>query len=387
MPDAQNEIVLFDDPQSILEEFAELPDPRSTINRKHLLGELLVICILAVIGGSDGPLSIGTWAQQQRKWLLANLKLPNGIPSHDTIGRLLASLKPDAFQKCFQSWIARIRPQDEMSSEQIAIDGKVLRRSHDKSKSLGALCLVSAWSVDRGLSLGQLAAEAKSNEITAIPELLESIELKDAVITIDAAGTQTHIAKQIIQGGGDYVLSLKGNQSTIHDDTKAYIEKHMANDFEDIVVRTYRTKSKGHGRLDEHTYYQMEVPKELSSRNDWEGLNTIGIAVRHSEKNGKETSDVRYYISSLGLGVKKFAKYIRGHWAIENTLHWCLDVTFREDESRVRNRTTANNLAWLKRFTIGLLKQVDDKHSVAMRRRIAGWNIDYLAQVLGIKGT
>lgn len=274
-----------------------------------------------------------------------------------------------------------------MSSEQIAIDGKALRRSHDKRESLGALCLVSAWSVDRGLSLGQLAAEEKSNEITAIPELLDNIELKDAVITIDAAGTQTHVAKQIIQGGGDYVLSLKGNQSTIHEDTKAYIEKHMANDFADIEAQTYQTKSKGHGRVDEITYYQMKVPSELSSRNDWKGLQTIGIAIRHSEKNGKESSDVRYYISSLGLSVKQFGKYIRGHWSIENTLHWCLDVTFREDESRVRNRFTANNLAWLKRFAIGLLKQVDDKHSIAMRRRIAGWNIDYLSQVLGIKGT
>ncbi|EMI44439.1 ISAs1 family transposase, partial [Rhodopirellula sp. SWK7] len=203
----------FDDVDSILQEFGDLDDPRSTINRHHLLGDLIVISIMAVIAGADGPLAIGTWAENNEEWLKERLELPNGIPSHDTIGRLLAALSPAAFQSCFESWIASVTIAEDVEDlNQIAIDGKVLRRSHDRRKGLGPLWLVSAWSVDRGISLGQLATDEKSNEITAIPELLANIEIKDAVITIDAAGCQRKIAKTIVDGKGDYVLSLKGNQ-------------------------------------------------------------------------------------------------------------------------------------------------------------------------------
>lgn len=375
----------FDDVDSILQEFRELEDPRSTINRHHLLGDLIVICIMAVIAGADGPLAIGIWAENNEEWLNERLELPNGVPSHDTIGRLLAALNPSAFQSCFESWIASVTIADDAKDlNQIAIDGKVLRRSHDRRKGLGPLWLVSAWSVDRGISLGQLATDEKSNEITAIPELLASIEIKDAVVTIDAAGCQRKIAKTIIDGKGDYVLSLKGNQGKIYEAVSTYIETHMGNDFADIKVERFTEKLKGHGRKDEITYYQMPVPKDLANREKWAGLKTIGVAIRYSEFGDKWSTEVRYYINSIAMHVKRFARFVRGHWAIESTLHWCLDMTFREDESRVRDRNTANNLAWLKRFGLSLLKQQDDKHSIAMRRRVAGWNLDYLAQVLGI---
>lgn len=375
----------FDDVDSIIQEFGDLDDPRSTINRHHVLGDLIVICIMAVIAGADGPLAIGTWAENNKDWLNERLELPHGIPSHDTIGRLLAALSPTAFQTCFESWIASVTAPDGVEDlKQIAIDGKVLRRSHDRRKGLGPLWLVSAWSVDRGISLGQLATEEKSNEIKAIPELLANIEIENSVITIDAAGCQRKIAKIIVDGKGDYVLSLKGNQGKIHEAVATYIEQHMENDFADIEVERYSETLKGHGRKDEITYYQMPVPKDLVNRQKWAGLNTIGIAIRYSETGDKWSTDVRFYLNSIPLNAKRFARFVRGHWAIESTLHWCLDVTFREDESRVRDRNTATNLAWLKRFGLSLLKQQNDKHSIAMRRRVAGWNLDYLAQVLGI---
>jgi predicted transposase YbfD/YdcC len=328
---------------------------------------------------------IGIWGKNNKRWLMQRLQLPNGIPSHDTIGRLLAALSPVGFQSCFESWIASITVgEDEVDLRQIAVDGKVLRRSHDKRNGRGPLWLVSAWAVDRGISLGQLATHEKSNEITAIPQLLANLELKDSVVTIDAAGCQRAIARQIIDAKGDYVFSLKGNQSKLQDAVSSYMETHMENNFAYIKARTFMETLKGHGRVDEITYYQMPVPADLVNRELGAGLKTIGVAIRISQCGDICTSEVRYYISSIGMGVKRFGRLVRGHWAIENTLHWCLDVTFREDESRVRNRNTANNLAWLKRFSLSLLKQQKDKHSIAMTRRIAGWNIDYLAQVLGI---
>lgn len=378
-----------EDVVSIQEYFKDLEDPRSTINRKHLLGDLIVICILAVLGSADGPKAIGVWAKVNAAWLRGCLALPGGIPSHDTIGRLLATLKPAAFQSCFAQWIASLRGKDAADAdadekEIIAVDGKALRRSHDRRRGLGPLFLVSAWAVRRGISLGQLATEEKSNEITAIPELLEQIDVTGAIVTIDAAGCQKEIAAKIIKGKGDYVLALKGNQGKLHQAVVDYIGTHMENDFADVAVRQYEEVLKGHGRVDRLLYYQLSAPASLPGRKSWKGLRTIGMAIRISQQNGKETSEVRYYISSLRLGVRRFAESVRGHWGIENTLHWCLDVTFREDESRLRNRQAADNIAWLKRFAISLFKQQTDNESIAMRRRMAGWNVDYLAQVLGI---
>lgn len=392
--------VMSDDVVSILDFFEDLEDPRSTINRKHLLGDLIVISICGVLAGADGPKAIGVWAQSNRDWLQQHLPLPHGIPSHDTIGRLLALLKPQAFQTCFQDWIRNLRARDKQDShassgsstkkpfpEVIAIDGKALRRSHDRKNNLGPLFLVSAWSVQQGISLGQLATEEKSNEITAIPELIDNIDVTGATVTIDAAGCQKNIAAKIIDGKGDYVLSLKGNQGNLHKAAEGWIASQMENDFADVTVRKHEEIIKGHGRVDHLVYYHFRVPDSLPGRALWKGLRTIGIAIRMSKQGDVETFDTRYFISSLRLGVKRFAAAVRGHWGIENTLHWCLDVTFREDESRLRDRHAADNVAWLKRFAISLLKQSQDKESIAMRRRMAGWNTDYLAQVLALNET
>lgn len=378
-----------DDIVSILEFFQDLEDPRSTINRRHLLGDLIVICIFAVTAGADGPRAISVWAKSNEEWLKRYLELPHGAPSRDTISRLLAALKPRAFQECFEAWIKAICKAKDIRDglpdlNQISVDGKALRRSHDRKKNLKAMFMVSAWATQYGISLGQLATEEKSNEITAIPELIDQIEVKGAVVTIDAAGCQKEIAKQIIEAKGDYVLALKGNQGTLCNDVTDYMVKHMENDFKDITARKFEQVVKGHGRIDTLTYYQMKAPDCLTTKSQWSGLRTIGVAIRQSESKGKSTCEVRFYISSLKLSVKKFAAAVRGHWSIENTLHWCLDVTFREDENRTRNRHAADNLSWLRRFAISILKQQNDKESIAMRRRMAGWNVDYLAKVFGI---
>jgi len=385
------QVVAHDDAVSILEYFDDLEDPRSSINRQHLLGDLIVICVCGVLAGADGPKAIGVWARAHAEWLKKYLELPHDIPSHDTIGRLLAALRPVAFQACFEQWIASLRQRldsgiadGDITSEVIAIDGKALRRSHNRKKSLGPLFLVSAWSVQRGISLGQLATEEKSNEITAIPELLDQIELNNATVTIDAAGCQKNIAAKIINQGGDYLLALKGNQGTLYRAAIDYVIEQMENDFTTTTVERYVETTKDHGREDTVEYFHLPVPKTLPGASLWKKLRTIGVAVRTSLQDGKETTDIRFFISSLSLGVRRFAAACRGHWGIENSLHWCLDVTFREDDSRVRDRFAADNLAWLKRFAISLLKQQTDKESIAMRRRMAGWNVDYLMQVLAI---
>jgi predicted transposase YbfD/YdcC len=387
--------VMESEVESIQDYFRPLEDPRSTINRKHLLGDLIIISICGVIAGADGPKAIGMWARSNEAWLLEHLELPHGIPSHDTIGRLLAVLKPDAFQSCFQKWIDVLTEPaspDSINAEPspqkvIAIDGKALRRSHDRKNKLGALFLVSAWSVENGVSLGQLATDAKSNEITAIPELIENIDVSGAIVTIDAAGCQKNIASQIIDAGGEYIFSLKGNQGNLRKAIEKWFVDRMANGFVDTTVRKYQQVVTAHGRTDVLTYYHCRIPAGIPGCSKWKGLRTIGVAIRESHQGDEVTREVRYFICSIRVSVKRFARAVRGHWAIENTLHWCLDVTFREDESRLRDRHAANNLAWLRRFALGLLKQIDDKESIAMRRRMAGWNPQYLSQVLGLSTT
>lgn len=374
-----------DDVVSILHYFKDLEDPRSHVNRKHLLGDLIVICIMAVVAGCEGPKAMGLWAEANADWLKQYLTLPAGVPSHDTIGRLLVLLKPAAFQECFQPWIESLRADSDLEQQEIiAIDGKALRRSHDKRRGLRALFLVSAWAVRSGVSLGQLATAEKSNEITAIPELLDQIDVQGAIVTIDAAGCQKEIAAKIVDADADYILALKGNQPSLHRAVTDYFTNHMMSDFADIVARQFQEVVKGHGRVDTLTYYHFTAPDTLPGKSLWKNLRSLGVAIRLSVKDGKETSEVRYYISSMRPSVKRFAAAVRGHWAIENTLHWCLDVTFREDENRTRERHAANNLAWLKRFALSLLKRKADKESIAMRRRMAGWKVEYLAQVLGL---
>lgn len=374
------------DATNILRFFDELPDPRSEVNRWHLLGDVIVIAICAVLAGCDGPTGIAKWAKLNERWLQQHLALPNGIPAKDTYRRVLSLLNPRAFQQCFSQWIDSLSfLTDEQKGEHkklIAIDGKALRRSHDKKHGLGALFIVSAWASDQGISLGQVSTEEKSNEITAIPELLDQIDFEDSIITIDAAGCQKNIAGQIVDGGGNYVLALKKNHPTLYAEVQSFFMDHLKDDFARYPVSRYEESEKSHGRIEQRTYYQVTAPKDLYGRDDWSGLKTLGIAVRIYEQDGVEKSDVRYYLCSLRRNGKQFGNAVRGHWGIENSLHWCLDMTYREDESRVRNRNFAENLSWLRRLTLSLIKQHPGKESNAMKRRMAGWSIDYLMQIL-----
>ena len=374
---------------SIVRHFESLPDPRHTRNRLHLLGDVLVIAVCGVIVGCTGPTSIARWAKAKEAWLRELLALPNGIPSRDCIRRVLSALKPEAFQTCFQRWIAACLVDTETHSRPtIAIDGKTMRRSHDRAAGLGPLHLVSAWASEQGLALGQIATEEKSNEITAIPALIDQIDVKGAVVTIDAMGCQKEIAKKIVAEKGDYVLAVKDNQPTLHQAIEAFFGAHLEDDLRNVPHRRHETREKGHGRCDERYYYLAKLPHDFPLRKEWPSVKAIGMAVRMTEKgDGTMSEDVRFFIASRYLSGQRFAQAVRGHWGIENSLHWVLDVTFDEDQSRTRKRHMANNLSWLRRFAISLLKQHPSKHSIKGKSEMAGWNNDFLMQVLVAQGT
>jgi predicted transposase YbfD/YdcC len=374
--------------RGIIQHFEKLTDPRCDINRKHLLVDVIVISVLAVIALADGPVAIEVWAKLNQDWLSKYLKLPAGIPSHDTIGRVLQALQPRAFQECFSAWLASLCEQGEPGQRPVvAIDGKTVRRSHDRGKGLGPLHVVSAWASEYGITLGQLATEEKSNETTAIPQLVEHLGVEGAIVTIDAAGCQKNIAAKIIDGGGDYVLALKGNQRKLYTAVQDLFLNHFEDDFARVPVSHCEERETSHGREEHREYFQLDVPKDLAGREQWKGLKTVGIAVRTYESQGEEHSDVRYFISSLKRNIKEFARAVRGHWAIENSCHWSLDMTFREDESRARGRRLADNLSWLRRIALSLLKQHPHKQSIVMKRRMAGWSRDFLMQILTGKAT
>lgn len=370
----------------IIPHFHELEDPRSTINQRHPLVSVIVISIMAVLAGANGPTAIAEWALLKEDLLLKLLCLPNGIPRKDVFRRVLLALNPTAFQASFMEWLQSLRNKAAATTgidqPVLAVDGKTLRRSHDRANGLGALHSVTVWASEFGLTLGQVATNEKSNEITAIPELLKLVDISGAIITIDAMGTQTAIAKQIVEGKADYVLALKGNQGSLYEAASDYVEEHMKNDFADVKARRHTTTETGHGREEMRTYIQMPAPKTLTGFGRWSGLTTIGVAILICTRDGKETVDIRYFISSLGMGIQRFANAVRSHWAIENTCHWCLDITYREDESRIREKTLRENFAWLNRFTLSLLKQHSNKKSVAMNRRRCGWDDDILIQIL-----
>ena len=366
--------------------FEELEDPRSTVNRQHPLVSVVVIALMAVLAGADGPTAIAKWAALKEEFLLEALDLPNGIPRKDVFRRVLVLLKPTAFQARFANWLQSLRATaaEATGVEQpvLAIDGKTARRSHDRGKGLGALHSVSVWASEFGLSLGQVACAEKSNEITAIPELLKLVDITGALITIDAMGTQKAIAEKIIDGEADYVLALKGNHETWHQAVIDYIDEQSENDFATVTARRHVTEETGHGRQETRSYIQMPVPQNLPGLELWKGLKSIGMVVSECLRDGKETVEIRYYISSLAVSVKRFATAIRSHWGIENSCHWSLDVTYREDESRIQNKHMRENFAWLRRLTLSLLKQHPGRESVAMKRRSCGWSDDFMMEVL-----
>jgi predicted transposase YbfD/YdcC len=368
----------------IVVHFQELEDPRSTVNQRHPLASVVVIALLAVLAGAGGPTAIARWAALKEALLLRVLDLPNGVPRKDVFRRVLMVLKPAAFQACFAGWLQSLRTEAvaESGVEQpiLAVDGKTLRRSHDRAKGLGALHSVSVWAGEFGLSLGQVACDEKSNEITAIPELLRLVDIKGAIITIDAMGTQKAIAEQVVEGGADYVLALKGNQGALHQAVIEYIDEQLEGNL--TAAQEHATTETNHGREETRTYLQLPAPEALPGFLRWRGLKSIGLTTSCCLRDGKETIEVRYSISSLEVDVKRFARAVRGHWSIENGCHWSLDMTFREDESRLRGRHLRENFAWLNRFALSLLKQHPGRQSVVMKRRSCGWSDAFLMEVV-----
>jgi predicted transposase YbfD/YdcC len=368
----------------IVVHFPHLEDPRSTINLRHPLVSVVVIALLAVLAGAGGPTAIARWAALKEELLSRILDLPHGVPRKDVFRRVLMVLKPAAFQACFANWLQSLRTEAaaETGVEQpvLAVDGKTSRRSHDRNNGLGALHSVSVWAGEYGLSLGQVACAEKSNEITAIPELLRLVDIKGAIITIDAMGTQKAIAAQIVEGEADSVLALKGNQEALHQAVIDYIDEQLEGDLAD--AREHVTTEQGHGREETRTYLQLPAPEGLPGFMRWKGLKSIGLATSCCLRDGKETVEVRYYISSLEVDVERFARSVRGHWSIENGCHWVLDLTFREDESRLREQHLRQNFAWLNRFALSLLKQHPGRQSVVMKRRSCGWSDAFLMEVV-----
>lgn len=363
-----------------------VPDPRRQCkNLRHRLVDVLVIGFCAVLCGCDDFVEIEEFGKAKEDFFRRFLELPNGIPSHDTFRRVFQALCPQALQTCLIGWLQEGRAAAGDAPEVVAIDGKTLRRTFDRAKGLGALHLVSAWATRNGLTLGQVATEAKSNEITAIPKLVELLDLEDCVVTIDAAGCQKEIAEKIIAKDGDYVLALKGNQPTMHDQVADYFRAQLAGDRSGRKVRHHGQAERGHGRTETRDTYVAPVPRGLGGASAWLGLGSIIMVMRESLDHAtqKVTTDVRYFLSSLRPTAKRLAGIIRSHWGIENSLHWVLDIAFNEDRLRTKDRNAIDNLALLNRLAVSLLRQDDTvKAGVKCKRKKAGWDNDYLLHLL-----
>jgi predicted transposase YbfD/YdcC len=359
--------------------FADLTDPRRR-EVTHPLINIVTIAVCAVLCGADDFVAIAEYGEKKKDWLAKFLDLSAGIPSHDRFNAVLGALKPAEFEKCLLSWVTALHEITE--GQLVAIDGKTLRRSFDAASGKAAIHMVSAWATANHLSLGQVVVDDKSNEITAIPKLLEILELSGCLVTIDAMGCQSDIAEQIVAGGADYVLAVKGNQPTLHEGIVQFFLDHLEDDFARVKVSRYQTEEHGHGREETRTYYVCSVPADLPDRWRWKKLTAIGIAINHTLRDGKQTSEVRHYILSRKLTAKKFADAVRGHWSIENRLHWQLDVTFGEDQSRIRKGHADANFSILRRTALSLLKNNRAKIGIKNKRLAAGWDNDYLAQVL-----
>jgi predicted transposase YbfD/YdcC len=363
---------------SITKHFARLKDPRRAHRRLHLLQDIIVIALCAVIAGAQDWQAIETFGRKRRDWLKGFLQLPNGIPSHDTLERVFDRLQPQAFQACFRQWVQAI--QEALDIQHIAIDGKTLRGSG--SAKLGPLHLVSAWATAQRLSLGQVAVDAKSNEITAIPALLELLDLNGALVTIDAMGCQKAIAQKIQDRGGDYILTVKENQEHLLEDIQLTCPQVFNTVFAGLDHDTYETRERGHGREEYRCYTVLHSVAGLRHADAWAGLTTIGMC--HSERtiHGVTSEEVRYFIGSKKARAKVYGKALRGHWGIENSLHWQLDVTFDEDDNRVTKRNAAENLALLRRLTLSLLQAHPAKLSIAKKRFAAALDPDFLEEIL-----
>lgn len=315
--------------------FGTLEDPRIERTKRHSMTDILVLSICGFVCGIDTWVDLEEFAEIREDWFRTFLELPNGIPSHDTFGRFFAALDPEAFSRCFSTWMASVAQTTE--GEVVAIDGKTLRGSFDRASAKAAIHMVSAWAAENGVVLGQVKVDEKSNEITAIPKLLETLHLQGCIVTIDAMGCQKAVVRDIVDKGADYVISLKGNQGTLHEKTKDFFEEARQERFETVPHVYTETSEKGHGRVERRRYWLTHRLDFLREKDDWAGLQSVGMVEATRELNGVSSREVRYFISSLdGSDAEKFARAVRHHWQVENNLHWVLDVAFDEDGSRVR---------------------------------------------------
>jgi predicted transposase YbfD/YdcC len=361
--------------------FRKLKDPRINRRKKHLLMDIIVIAICAVIGDCDDWHQVCTFAKVRREWLETFLSLPNGIPSHDTFERVFDRLNPQAFQACFRDWMHALH--QALGLCQIAIDGKTLRSSG--TGGLKTLHLVSAWATTNCLSLGQVVTDEKSNEITAIPKLLELLDLNGAFVSVDAMGCQKEIAAKIVDGGGDYILTVKDNQPTLLADIQECFDHAAETEFQDTAYSCHKTQERGHGREETRFYHVIENP-DIPSKPEWKGLQVIGMCYSECKRGDKQTSEVRYFIGSRQAKARTYGQGLRNHWGIENKLHWQLDVTFGEDDNRFNKRHGAENLALVRRLALSLLKQHPDKDSIACKRLHAAMDPAFLQEIIQIDG-
>ncbi|OAI45627.1 hypothetical protein AYO44_12620 [Planctomycetaceae bacterium SCGC AG-212-F19] len=367
---------------SIKAHFRNLKDPRRKHGQRHRFLDIMVIAICAVIAGANSWTDIAAFGRRRRAWLQRFLDLPNGIPSHDTFERVFQLLNPAAFQACFRQWMLAL--VETVGCTQIAIDGKTLRGSG--SADLGPLHLVSAWATANHLSLGQVAVAAKSNEITAIPKLLDLLDLRGALVTIDAMGCQKAIAAKIREGGGHYVLTVKDNQEHLLADIRDCLIRADERDYRGVTVDKYQTVEEGHGRQEKRSYLILHEPEGMRERAAWRDLRVIGLCYSERTVNGVTGTETRYFIGSKKATARCYGQALRNHWRIENCLHWQMDVGFREDEQQTRERNAAQNMALLRRLAVGLLKRAGTG-SIANKRLQAAWDTDFLEEVVRGSGS
>lgn len=369
-------------PRDLLRYFKDLQDPRPHHNTMHLFSDILIIAILAVASGGEGWTDMERFGQAKHQWLKTFLHLPNGIPSHDTFGRVLASIDPEQFERCFLTWTQALA--QATAGRILSLDGKTLRRSFDAANGKVAIHMVSAWCNENQIVLGQLATEAKSNEMTALPKLLELLDLKGATVTADAMHCQKATARQIVKGGGDYLLQVKDNQKTLHEEVKLFFEDAIENRFEHMAYAKAQEIDKGHGRVETRTCYSTWDIDWFKDRKQWTDLRSFVCVEAERWINGKTSVERRYYASSHdGRDAAHLLKASRQHWGVENPLHWCLDVTYREDECRIRKDHGAENFSRLRRLTMNLMRQDKTrKETLRGKLKLCSWDQDYLLQVL-----